>query len=68
MCDDSGAPAAAGPPVGHEPTWPGRLDSVAADGARVMAGESRDAMAAECMEEAGVSEDLLHTLQARQAV
>ena len=67
--DDSGAPAEVwlGRRSKSKPTWPGLLDSVAAGG--LAAGElPRDAMAAECQEEAGVSEDLLHGLKPVGAV
>ena len=69
VCDDSGAPAEVwlGRRSSKKPTWPGLLDSVAAGG--LAAGElPRDAMAAECQEEAGVSEDLLHGLKPVGAV
>ena len=67
--DDSGAPAEVwlGRRSKSKPTWPGLLDSVAAGG--LAAGElPRDAMAAECQEEAGVSEALLHGLKPVGAV
>ena len=67
--DDSGAPAEVwlGRRSKSKPTWPGLLDSAAAGG--LAAGElPRDAMAAECQEEAGVSEDLLHGLKPVGAV
>ena len=67
--DDSGAPAEVwlGRRSKSKPTWPGLLDSVAAGG--LAAGElPRDAMAAECQEEAGVAEDLLHGLKPVGAV
>ena len=67
--DASGAPAEVwlGRRSKSKPTWPGLLDSVAAGG--LAAGElPRDAMAAECQEEAGVAEDLLRGLRPVGAV
>ncbi len=67
--DGSGAPAEVwlGRRSSKKPTWPGLLDSVAAGG--LAAGElPRDAMAAECQEEAGVAEDLLRGLKPVGAV